>query len=505
MNVVAGVSGAATQGMGVVGGDDVQADLLAQLGGLLADVAVQLGGAAKDRIHALGRRSLQPLRIAVVGRTNAGKSTLVNALIGAQVAPTRSTECTRVITWYRYGAKQARVIRRDGTSVPVYTGPQGELPDELGVPPDEIDRLEVSLSHAPLRQVIMIDTPGLSGDDGLADQTERLLASGEVDVMLFVFGEVVHADEAKIVSDFRAKYRFAFDFPNAMGILSRADQYGDGDDPWPIAVSTATRHASDLAADLAGVLPVMGKIAETTETGAFDETQSDSIRALVALDEEDLATALLWVGAFEAIDSLPPGAARVLLDRLDLFGVRVLTESTGPATSAAAMYDKLRSVSGIAALWRRIEVLYVRPAAVLKATLVLAELERLVATADLAKSQRQQVRQRIRTLRDHPAMHALTELRCLAALYSGRCVLPDIHTTRTALNLWEETEPAARLGAPAVTPREELARMALEASRWWRAYANTASSALVRQVADTAHWSTYLLGTELRGDHDRAG
>jgi hypothetical protein len=497
---MAGVSDAAVRAPGVVDGvDPSHADLLAQLGVLLADVAEQLDGPGRDRIKALERRSQQPLRIAVAGRTNAGKSTLVNALIGAQVAPTRATECTRVLTWYQYGANQARVIRRDGSSVPVYTGPRGELPDELGVPLDEIDRLEVSLSHAPLRRVIMIDTPGLSGDDGLADQTERLLASGEVDVMVFVLGEVVHADEAKIISDFYTKNRLAFDFPNAMGILSRADQYGDGDDPWPIAVATAARHAGDLASGLAGVLPVMGKIAETTETGAFDESQSDSIRALAGIDEAELAMALLWVGAFEAIDCLPPGAARVLLDRLDLFGIRMLTESTDAGTSAAAMYGKLRSASGIAALWRRLEVLYVRPAAVLKATRTLAELDRWLTTAAITKPQRRAVRQRIQQLRDHPAMHALAELRCLAALYSGRCTLPDSHTMQSALNLWEEREPAARLGAQADTSREQLAGLAMEASRWWRAYANTASNALVRQLADTAHWSTYQLGSELRG------
>jgi hypothetical protein len=242
----------------------------------------------------------------------------------------------------------------------------------------------------------------------------------------------------------------------------------------------------------------MGKIAETTETGAFDETQSDSIRTLAGLDEAELSTALLWAGAFEAIDSLPPGAARLLLDRLDLFGIQVLTESSGPATSAAAMYGQLRSVSGIAALWRRIEVLYIRPAAVLKVKRTLAELDRLLVTADMPKPQRQQARQQIRALHDHPAMHALAELRCLAALYSGRCALPDGQTTQAALNLWEQTEPAARLGAQADTPREELARLAQEASRLWRAYANTASNALVRQLADTAHWSAYQLSTELR-------
>jgi hypothetical protein len=125
-------------------------------------------------------------------------------------------------------------------------------------------------------------------------------------------------------------------------------------------------------------------------------------------------------------------------------------------------------------------------------------LDRLLVTADMPKPKRHEARQQIRALHDHPAMHALAELRSLAALYSGRCALPDRETTQAALNLWEQTEPAARLGAQADTPREELARLAQEASRLWRAYANTASNALVRQLADTAHWSAYQLSTELR-------
>ena len=45
----------------------------------------------------------QPLRVAVAGRVKAGKSTLLNALVGERLAPTDAGECTRIVTWYQDG------------------------------------------------------------------------------------------------------------------------------------------------------------------------------------------------------------------------------------------------------------------------------------------------------------------------------------------------------------------------------------------------------------------
>ena len=46
----------------------------------------------------------------------AGKSTLLNAIIGEEVAPTDAGECTKVIIWYRHGATPRLTMQlRDGT------------------------------------------------------------------------------------------------------------------------------------------------------------------------------------------------------------------------------------------------------------------------------------------------------------------------------------------------------------------------------------------------------
>ena len=40
--------------------------------------------------------------VAIAGKVKAGKSTLLNAMIGEMVAATDAAECTKLVTWYQY-------------------------------------------------------------------------------------------------------------------------------------------------------------------------------------------------------------------------------------------------------------------------------------------------------------------------------------------------------------------------------------------------------------------
>ena len=51
-----------------------------------------------------------PIRLAISGKVKAGKSTLLNALIGENLAPTDAGECTRIVTWYRFSARPFALI-----------------------------------------------------------------------------------------------------------------------------------------------------------------------------------------------------------------------------------------------------------------------------------------------------------------------------------------------------------------------------------------------------------
>src|SRR6476661_2968059 len=89
--------------------------------------------AATDRLEEGARRLHEPLRIALAGAVKAGKSTLLNALVGQDIAPTDATECTRVVTWYRHGATPNVTARYGGgrlMNVPVRR--RGGLTFDLG-------------------------------------------------------------------------------------------------------------------------------------------------------------------------------------------------------------------------------------------------------------------------------------------------------------------------------------------------------------------------------------
>ena len=45
-----------------------------------------------------------PLRVAIAGKVKAGKSTLLNAMVGEMMAATDAGECTRIVTWYQYAS-----------------------------------------------------------------------------------------------------------------------------------------------------------------------------------------------------------------------------------------------------------------------------------------------------------------------------------------------------------------------------------------------------------------
>src|SRR3954452_21748935 len=121
--------------------------LSARVADLCQEVGHRLGGATQAQVYDVRQRLGEPLRVAIAGRLKAGKSTLVNALIGRRVAPTAVGECTRVVTRFRYGpADRIDVVGRDDTRRSLPLDDDGMIPQRLGVPLSRVAYVEVTLT-----------------------------------------------------------------------------------------------------------------------------------------------------------------------------------------------------------------------------------------------------------------------------------------------------------------------------------------------------------------------
>lgn len=129
---------------------------------------------SRDRLDALRQRLAEErFHLAVLGQFKRGKSTLLNALLGAAVLPTSVVPLTAIPTFVRYGpALSARVVLESGDTGDVFAGgtPE-ELADFLAKYVTEsqnpanrlgVREVEVEYPSSLLRQgVVLIDTPGI--------------------------------------------------------------------------------------------------------------------------------------------------------------------------------------------------------------------------------------------------------------------------------------------------------------------------------------------------------
>lgn len=100
-------------------------------------------------------RLARPLRIAIIGEINSGKSSVANLLAGLESLPTAVICNTRFPTLLYYAREpEVWTAGENGKRERVYGG--------RGVPQQSIFRIEVGLPSPRLREIQILDLPGLS-------------------------------------------------------------------------------------------------------------------------------------------------------------------------------------------------------------------------------------------------------------------------------------------------------------------------------------------------------
>jgi hypothetical protein len=293
------------------------------------------GGPAMLELHAAATRLDEPLRVAIAGRIKAGKSTLLNALVGQELAATDAGECTRIVTWYRDGHTY-RVMAYPHSGPPRPLPPvrsSGVLDVSLGgLRADEVDHLVVEWPSAALSTMTLVDTPGM---DSLSTELSRRAEStfgtdggdeqAKVDAVVYLMRHL-HGSDVRFLEAFRndpAERRPI----NTIAVLGRADEVGHGRvDALESAARVAARYQQDprLQALCQTVLPVAGLLAATAATLREDEFRA--ITTLAQADEVELERLLVTAARFTGAETdiaVDPARRAALFDRFGFFGLRL--------------------------------------------------------------------------------------------------------------------------------------------------------------------------------------
>ncbi|MDG4810684.1 hypothetical protein O7634_28350 [Micromonospora sp. WMMD1120] len=411
----------------------------------------------------------QPLRIAVVGPWRSGKSTVVNALMGEEVAPVERAE--DVFTWYEDGPAPR------ATAYPVGQPPQdlavvksaNGLRVDLGWGAGDVRDIVVRWPTRALRQVTLIDTPAVAGgaEQDRSPVLERVLT--DADAVLYLTRDGRDSDLRVLEAGHDGAVGQSAPVHVIM-VLSRADETGGGRiDGLLTARQLARRHYRDprvsaLSVNVVACSAMIGLAGRT-----LGESDVAALAALAQMPRPDLDAHLISADRFlrgELPVRLEAEARAALLGRLGLFGVRLAaTLVRSGFDSRVTLSAELIRRSGLTELRESITRCFLDRRDALKARAALAAVEALVraeptrGSAELAGAVEQIL----------TGAHEFRELRLLVALRNTRLGF-DAELAAEAQRLvgGDGVGLAARLGVEHEATAQRLWEAASDAQWRWR-------------------------------------
>jgi len=419
--------------------------------------------------HQLARLE-QPLRVAVAGPWRAGKSTLLNALLGEEVAPVAGADGSGVFTWYEDGPQPRATAYSAGhppQELAMAKSATGLRVDLVGWRTGELRDIVVRWPTRALRQVTLVDTPAVAGPDeqGRSPVMERVFR--DADAVLYLTRDGRGSDLRALESGRESLVGQAAPV-NAIMVLSRTDETGGGKiDALLTARQLARRQSRDprvtascvTAVACSGLIGLAGRV--------LSEADHAALARLAAVPRPELEVHLLSADRFLRGELPVDTQVRAgLLDRLGLFGVRLATTlvRTGCDTRAALSAELIRR-SGLTELRESVNRFFVDRRETLKSRSALAAVEALLR-ADPSPGAAELLGAVERIL---AGAHEFRELRLLAALRDTRLGFDaDVAAEARRLVGGDGVGLAARLGVEHDASAQRLWEVAADAQWRWR-------------------------------------
>ena len=468
----------------IAGPPEVRGPLCARVAALCHNIAFREPH-LNEQLAGLIRALHEPLRVAFAGRVSMGKSTLVNALLQAPVAPTGDRETTKVVTRFQAGDfERVELLLRDGSARQAFLTRTGMLPPTYPVSSDEIRQVRVLLPYAPvLHRITLIDTPGVESlnettsnrtNESLFSRDSRIAIAG-ADALVYLMGTGAE-DEAAALAAFNELTAPDLCALNAVGVLN-----GKAD---PVSrlekMARRLRDESAFRHRIAAVIPVGCLLAHAIRCAMLDEKDAANLRTLAGYDPGYL------LDDVEEYLEVPCDVARPARQRLlDLIGISGLRMALDMIRSANGPIGDINAAlleeSGLPRLLEVIDGTFANCADQIKAGQALVAVTRLSYQAEHATGQR--VRVMVETLRAEPEMHSIQELWALQQCTRPDLDLPDWVVTKLAQVASQATAPA-KTGLPEGASAREILEAARDGAS--RAHAYEVSLSMTRPEARIA-------------------
>ncbi|GIF20378.1 hypothetical protein BJ973_001717 [Actinoplanes tereljensis] len=467
-------------------------------------------------------RLTEPMRVALVGRVSSGKSTLANALLGGDLAPTGVEELTFNVNWLSHGPRRELTVhftdgrppsRRDPDELTALTVRARDGDQEHQRLLRAIDYLRVTDPNPYLRSFDLIDTPGLdsvfhadsqntlrflgrTGDDVRAESAAH---ARKADALIVVFARGLAANEDEMLSDFVGP-DFGGGGPiTTVAALTKVElSWPQAADPMAEGRRLAERVMSAPGARrlLFDVRPVASLVGSAAATFTTDEYAD-----LVALAEvePDILEKRVRRGPYFATrdyDDLPLDAGRraALLRRFGQYGIVLACSLLRDGIDTEELLrTELTARSGMTGLKRLLVDHFGNRGDLIKLRGALDQAYQLGSTLDLRDTMSP-----LLTLEQDE--HAFAELRVLRHYYDGGLTF----TAEDAADLLRVTgeygtTAADRLGLPSGTPPDRLAEAARERlAEWAERDLDPSYAGRSRRAVQVVRRSYERLATQLR-------
>ncbi len=414
----------------------------------------------------------EPLRIAVAGPAQVGKSTLINAIVGEGVAPVEVDGGKDAFVWYQDGAAPSVSLHsahESVTDVAVTRLDRWLHVDPPPGTPEDLNEIVVDWPTRTLRHTVLIDTPAVGVANAPASTGPSIMdrVVREADAVLYLARRApgTELNALRLIPETPVSRAAPV---HTIAVLSRADEIGGGRiDALVAAKRIARRHRRDvrMRSLCLNVIAVAGLLAEAGRT--LREPQYAALAGLAALDRGALDELLLSTDRFlGGADTVAALAVRQdLLNRLGLVGVRLCTTLIRQGCGdAGALASQLVRRSGLAELRESIRRLFVERRGLLKARSALLALE-FVLRAEPRPGSDRLAAELERTV---AGAHEFRELRLMAALHSGRTRLPAaLEAEAQRLIGMEGTDVSTRLAAGEQATGAQLWALGTQALDRW--------------------------------------